>query len=336
MTERELLYAVSAAEDRWLLDAEEALKLASPAPTRKRKTLRHTLLLAAVLATLMTATAYAAGLPGIRSLFHTATGGLPEGAEALIEPQDAAAWGDGWSARLTESLSDGSAVLATIAVSGGERYILAPTDASPRDPLWTIGREGEGTLGEYAAAQGKTLLFVGASLPPELWSSLGQSTEHLSDGEMLILIDAQRAAPGERIETACTVYARADGAESVERLTLPFTLTEGQARPVGSFIPKDADAIPGLRLGAAELIETPLGWRVSWPVEVTDEEAFYEILKLDFAELTDLRGGFEQREDGGWQAELYMGRGSVGDTLTARFYDWDKKEIGEVILRKGA
>ena len=150
------------------------------------------LVLAACLVFAMALTAYACNLFGIRDFFTK----LPETAEPYIQEHTETMAAEDWSARITESLCDETKVMVTVTVSGGDKYIIAPTDADSDTLAVNIGIEGDMTLGEYATQQGKQLLFVGASLKQN--DSLGgvgsQSFRNASDIEMTILITAEKTA----------------------------------------------------------------------------------------------------------------------------------------------
>ena len=295
------------------------------------------LALAACLLLALSVTAYAVNLWGIRELFHTATQELPESAGPLIQPQEAASQGEGWSARITESLCDADTVLVAVTVTAGEDYILAPTDAAEEDPLWVIGREGDGTLADYAAQQEKKILTVGAALP---WEELGvsgqrQRSEQASDSELVLLLVADKDRSLPQLDTVCTVYARVIDSEAVERLEIPLTMTESETRVLGTFVPEDPNAVPCMTVGEALVTESALGLTIRYPVTVTDREAFDRIMKTDFAEITAYySGGTVQDEAGTLWARFTMCRGEVGDTLTARCYDWDKQPLGRIVFRK--
>ena len=122
------------------------------------------LVLAACLVFSLAITAYALNLFGIREMFKIHNRELPEEADPYIQQHTETAAAEDWSARITESLCDTGKILTTVTVSGGDKYIVVPTDAMPGDSVGFIGIEGDQTLSEYAAAQGKELLFVCASL----------------------------------------------------------------------------------------------------------------------------------------------------------------------------
>lgn len=198
------------------------------------------LVLAACLVFSLAITAYAANLFGIREMFRTPYRELPEAVEPYIQqhtdavqsyiPQNTeAAREDHWSARVTESLCDGTKILVTVTISGGDQYIVVPTDAMPSDTVGLIGLSGDQTLESYAQSQGKKLLLVGATLRRN--EGLGiftesQKFENSSPSEMHILVEADRTSSDPAGDAVCQVYALEAESEAVERLELPFTLTE--------------------------------------------------------------------------------------------------------------
>lgn len=292
------------------------------------------LILAACLVFAMAVTAYAFDWFGIRDMFRE----LPETADPYIqthtETETAAA--EDWSARITESLCDDANIMVTVTVYGGDKYILAPTDADPDTLAVNIGIEGDMTLGEYAAQQGKQLLFVGASLKQN--DSLGgigsQAFHNASDSEMTILITANKTAELTENEIVCCVYA-VDEEWNKLTLDIPFTLEEAPTEGSAVYVPANPDAIPGIIVGEATVAETPLGISVRYMETVTDENAAYDIMKvvidgLEFGE----GGGTVQEDDGNWYFTASMGQGTLTDTLTVRFYDWDSEPIGVIEFHK--
>lgn len=324
---------------------------ASPAPERNRKMGKyenrntgHTsrrlfaLIFAACLVFAMAVTAYAANLFGIREMFRTYNRELPEAAEPYIQQHTEAAQSEDWSARIAESLCDGSRILLTVTVSGADQYIVAPTDAMPSDTVGCIGLSGDQTLENYAASQGKKLLFVGATLRHN--EGLGiftesQRFENASPTQMHILVTADRTGTEPAGDAVCQVYALEAGGDTVERLELPFTLAEAPKEGESIFVPVTPDAIPGMTVGEATVTVTPLGISVRWMETITDQDAYYDIMKVDFDEITDYDGGGSaQEDDGNWYFQISMGKGEVTDTLTAHFYDWDKQPIGDIVFKR--
>ena len=285
------------------------------------------LVLAACLVFAMALTAYACNLFGIRDFFTK----LPETADPYIQEHSETVADEDWSARITESLCDETKVMVTVTVSGGDKYIIAPTDADPDTLAVNIGIEGDMTLGEYAAQQGKQLLFVGASL--ERNDSLGgvgsQSFRNASDSEMTILVTAEKSAALTENNIVCHVYA-VDEEWNKLTLDIPFSLAEAPSEGMGTYVPVDAEAIPGMIIGEAKITETPLGISIRYMETITDEEAFSNIKKVEFDGLVYGKGGTVLEDDGNWWFTVSGCTGDVGDTLIARYYDWDDQLIGTI------
>lgn len=285
------------------------------------------LVLAACLVFSMAVTAYASNLFGIRDLFKK----LPETAEPYIQEHTETKEAEGWSARITESLCDETKVMVTVTVSGGDKYIIAPTDADPNTLAVNIGIEGDMTLGEYAAQQGKKLLFVGASLKQN--DSLGgvgsQSFRHASDSEMTILITAEKTAAFTENDVVCHVYA-VDEEWNKLTMDIPFSLAEAPSEGLGTYVPVDAEAVPGVTVGDATISETPLGLTIRYMEIITDEDAFYNIKKVEFDGLIYGKGGTVLEDDGNWWFTVSGCTGDVGNTLIARYYDWDDQCVGVI------
>ena len=287
--------------------------------------------LAACLVFAMAATAYAANLFGIRDILTD----FPEAADPYIQVHTETMAAEDWSARITESFCDVDKIITTVTVSGGDKYIIAPTDADPDTPAVNIGIEGDMTLGEYAAQQGKQLLFVGATLKQN--DSLGgngsQGFRHASDSEMTILITADKTATLTENEIICHVYA-VDEEWNKLTLDIPFSLAEAPSEGMGTYVPVDAEAIPGMIIGEAAITETPLGISIRYMETATDEEAMYNIKKVEFDGLVYGQGGTVLEDDGNWWFTVSGCTGDVGDTLIARYYDWDDQPIGTITFVK--
>ena len=289
------------------------------------------LILAACLVFAMAVTAYAANLFGIREMFRIHNQELPEAADPYIQQHTEAAAAEDWSARLTESLCDTGKILTTVTVYGGDKYIIVPTDASADDPVGIIGVEGNQTLREFAAEQGKELLFVGASLVQNEHLGIfveSQTFVNLSATEMNILVESNRTGD-EGGDAICSVYAR-DEAENWLNLELPFTLEQASSEGSNVYVPVDADVIPGITVGEATITETPLGLSIRYMETVTDEEAFYNVKKVEFEGLEYGEGGAVLEDDGNWWFTVSGCTGEIGNTLTVRYYDWDDQCVGVI------
>ncbi len=297
------------------------------------------LILAACLVFSLAVTAYAANLFGIRELFRTYYRELPEAAEPYIRQETAAAEAEeGWSCAITESLSDSSTVMATVTIRGGSKYIVAPTDADPNGSARVIGIAGEQTLREYAASQGKKLLLVGARILKVGDEEIGggsQRMENISESEMVILTQCTKTVSASNLEVVCLVYAREEGSKDVQRIELPFVLSEAPATSEEMvYHPLNFNAIPGLTFGDMTVTETPLGYNIRMSATVTDQEASYNIMKVEIEGLTYGEGSHGSEDDGNWYFDAYMCQGTPGDILVVHYYDWDKQPIGEIEFRK--
>ena len=292
------------------------------------------LVLAACLVFALAAVAYAANVWGIREMFRTELRELPEAVVEDIQVHTETAAAEDWSARVTESYCDGSKILMTVEVSGGDRYVLAPTDLDPQSGVSFIGLSGTQTLEDYAREQGKELLFVGASLMHN--EDLGIFTESqnhrsTSPTEMVILVESDRSNADPVESAVCRVYAvKEDG--TMENLEVPFTLGAAPIQGEEVYVPIDPDAIPGITVGNATVTKTSLGVTVRYQETVTDQEAASNILKRESPVLPGLMGGFV--EDGSREIILTMGQGEIPGKLTIRYYDDDKAYIGEIDFRK--
>jgi len=289
------------------------------------------LILAACLVFAMALTAYACNLFGIRDFFTK----LPETADPYIQEHTETKAAEDWSARITESVCDETKVMVTVTVSGGDKYIIAHTDADPDTLAVNIGIEGDMTLGEYAAQQGKQLLFVGATLKQN--NSLGgngsQDFRHASDSEMTILITADKTAALTENEIICHVYA-VDEAWNKLTLDIPFSLSEAPSEGIGIYVPVDAETIPGMVIGEATITETPLGISIRYMETITDEDAFSNIKKVEFESLVYGKGGTVLEDDGNWWFTVSGCTGELDNNLIAYYYDWDDNLIGQVEFMK--
>ena len=303
-----------------------------------------TVALAAALILSVAIAAYAANLFGLRELFFNPNRGeMPENAAVHIIPQSAETEGNGWHARVTESYCDESSVLLALQVSADDGYIVAPTDEDPDSPLRVIGMPGEGTLGDYASREGKTLLFVGVSFDSEPLGliSAGQHFENTSPREMTIYFEGARsgssAAPDEitcRVVVASWSPAAEERDEdlfTVERVALPVTLADSGSALLGIYVPTDPCAVPGLRLRELTLTQTPLGLSLRLKMTTLDPDAVAQLLTLRLKGVSFHGSG---SLDPNGLAVFEQGQGDFGEIPTIQFLDWDKNIIAEVPFQK--
>ena len=291
---------------------------------------------AACLVFSLTVTAYAMNMFGIREMFRTQFRELPQTADPHIQHHtEATAAQEEWSARVTESLCDTGKILTTVSVSCNEKYILVSHDWTADDYVSVIGLEGTQTLREYAQEQGRTLLFVSASLMQN--EHLGVFTEtqngiNVSTTEINILVESGRTGE-EAGDAICKVYAW-DGVGEPKVLDIPFSLEAAPSDNERVFVPMEPNAIHGLTLGEATVKDTPLGLSVRWLVSVTSEDVWDLVMKVEIDGVTYREGGFVQADDGNHYFQFAMGEGTIGDTMIVHFYDWDKQPIGDITFVK--
>ena len=260
--------------------------------TRKSaKRLWMTYLAAALAVALLSVTVYAAvEFLGIADMKKDTITPLPKEAETYVQQQEITGEAQDWSCQLVQTLFDSTHFVVTVGVSGGDKYIVAPTYCSPADLVTEIGLTGTETLGEYAAKQGKELLFVGADVGDR--DALGIAVESElprshSDGEMTILVEGDYTITNVT-EAYCEVYAVVgENYDDVQRVNLPFKIQKAPSSNERVFKPDKPDAIPGMMVGDATIAETPLGISIQIPETITDQEAYYEIMKTKLSDMSD-------------------------------------------------
>ena len=289
------------------------------------------LALAACLVFALAATAYATNIFGLREMFKTETRELPEAAVPYIQENTESTTQEGLSARVTESLCAGSKLMATVEISGGDKYILCEQSYNQEDPASLIGIQGDQTLQEYADSQGKTLLFVGAWLDGENFAGVG-SIMFQYDGNGNITALVEENLTGDITEATCHVSANEADAtmEDIMRLEIPFSVTPTPSSD-REFVPDNPDAIPGMTLGNATVNDSPLGMTIRWPEIILDS---CDVMKVEIEGCTYGEGGSIQTEDGNYCFTANMVQGTIGDSFTVKFYDWDKEYIGQVVFTK--
>lgn len=323
-------------DGKYILEANELEKMQVKKVFGKRKLLTY--LAAALAIALLSVTVYAAiSYLGIADMKKDTLHPLPQEAEPYVQQQEVTEQAQDWSCQLVETLFDGTHFLVTVGVSGGDKYIVAPTYCSPEDSVGEIGLSGSETLGEYAAKQGKQLLFVGADVGDR--EALGIAVEselprNQSESEMTILVEGDYSI--EASEATCQVYARDEDARNVEdiqRIYLTFPISKAPSTEERVFKADNPDAIPGIHVESVTISESPMGMTVKFQETVTDLEASYEIMKLDSDEITDYQGAAVLGEDGEYHTAWTMAKGNVTDKLTVHYYDWDKVYIGTIVFR---
>lgn len=317
-------------------DAPERTETMGKYQSREGASLRRVvgLALAACLVFALAVTAYATNIFGLREMFRTETRELPEEAVPYIQENTESATQEGLSARVTESLCNNGKLMATVEVSGGDKYILCGQDCNQEDPASVIGIPGDQTLQEYADSQGKALLFLGVRMAGD---NLGgtQSSLFQYDGLGNATVLSEADLTGEITQAVCRISGenRAAPEADIQRLALPFSLTPAPGGETREYVAETITPVPGVTLGNATVTGSPLGMTIRWPETITDEELFYQIMKVEIEGCTYDEGGSVMTEDGSYLFTANMVQGTIGDSFTVKFYDWDKVYMGEVLFR---
>ena len=348
MTRETISLALNALDERYVSEAAawrpEAARLERERSAHVGTRRLLALALAAALMLSLGLAAYAANLFGLRELYsNPARGDMPEEAAARIERQNAETAGTGWRARVLESYCDESTVLLTAQMSADDGYLLAPTDADPDTPLRTVGLPGEGTIGDYARQEGKTILF--AEVVPD-GEALGMRTagmrfESSSPQEMTIYFEGSRSGGASgKLETTWRVVVAAwspeaaegdPGAVTVERAALTVTLTEGSGEAADLYLPADPYAVPGVELGELRLTQTPLGLSLRLKMRLVDPDAAAQLLTLRLDGVEFHGDGYLAPDS---ESVFVQGQGDFGERPTIRFLDWDKNTVAVVVFEK--
>lgn len=350
MNREQLSKAISDIDDAFLAEAFSApgaSAQASPERTfhmakfeNKTSTIRSKrvwgLLLAACLVFALATTAYASNAFGLRDLFRSPNRELPEAVDPYIQQHEQSAAAAGWQAQITESLCDETKILATVTVTCNDQYVLVPTFASAEEDTSVIGLDGNQTLGDYAASQGKQLLYVGATFRDN--KDLGvftesQKNQNLSDSQMILLVEASRTGGAIAGNEICHVYAL-DEAGVKHELNLPVTLTQAPSQSDSTYAPADPNAIPGITVGEATVAQTPLGLSIRWKVTVSDEAVFNRLYDTVIEGIKIQEGGYVLEGDS-WYFTVPMAQGTLGERMVVHFYDQDNQPMGDIVFQAG-
>lgn len=319
-------------------DAPERTETMGKYQSREGASLRRIvgLALAACLVFTLAVTAYATNIFGLREMFKTETRELPEEAVPYIQENTESATQEGLSAKVTESLYAGSKLMATVEITGGNQYILCGQDLNQEDPASIIGVPGDQTLQEYADSQGKALLFIGVRMAGDNLDGT-QSSLFKYDGLGNVTVLSEADLTGEITQAVCRVSAenRAVPEADIQRLEIPFSLAPAPGGETREYAAETITPAPGVTLGNATVTDSPLGMTIRWAETVTDEEAFYRLMKVEIEGCTYSDGGSILAEDGTWSFTANMVEGTIGDSFTVKYYDLETDAcIGEVLFRR--
>lgn len=333
MNTYELLSSFENIHDKFILEAKDMENYKKKRSGRSR--VKYTLIAAIVAVSLMIVTAVAAmNYLGMQEITKDTPYEVPSEAAAYIETQSAQADMKDWSCTMLESLFDSASFTISVGISGGDKYVVVPQYCSAGDDVSEIGLPRGQTLGDYAAQQGKTLLYVGAGIQDR--DKLGIPTtaqfyESQSDGEMTIVETGQKSTDVSVTEGTCVVTARIDGQKDVTRVELPFTVKEA-AGDVLVYKAEGANEVAGIRTNSFRVYQSPAGNSIVFDQELP--EVFPDDLKgMDIDGITYAEGGWLDDGNGGYECRWSKVQGNFGDTLTLRFINWDNEVMGSVTFR---
>lgn len=329
--------------DKYILEVQNMGKYEAAKP--KRRHLGKTLLVAALVISLLAVTAYAAGhYLGIWDMTKGTYYELPQAATEYIETQSVQENSQDWSCSVVETLFDKGHFMVTVGVSGGDKYILMPEYVEPEQPVSEIGLDGEQTIQAYAESKGKKILRIEADISDrdELGVAVvGMLVKNQSDSEATILISGEKDPNVTVTEAACRVIAWefGTGEENIQRVELTFPVNEAPQGDSKTLYARDPQAVPGMIVRSITVTETATGTMLEFDDEITDESIFSDLKKGEPREVT-------WKEGGGWaETETDPGKlhclpwyveGTVGDTLTVDYYNWDNEIIGTLVFQANA
>lgn len=331
MNTYELLSSFENIHDKFILEAKDMENYKKKRSGRSR--VKYTLIAAIVAVSLMIVTAVAAmNYLGMQEITKDTPYEVPSEAAPYIETQSAQeTTAEGWSCTMLESLFDAASFTISIGISGGDKYVVVPEDCDPGVDVSAIGLPSGQTLGDYAAQQGKTLLYVGAGIQDRDKLGIAVTTqfyESQSDGEMTIVETGQKSTDVSVTEGTCRVSAWVDGQKDVTRVELPFTVKEA-AGDVLVYKAEGDNEVAGIRTNSFRVYQSPAGNSIVFDQELP-EIVTEDLKRMDIDGISYAEGGWLDDGNGGYECRWSNVKGTFGDTLTLRFINWDNEVMGSV------
>lgn len=324
--------------DEYILEVQNMGKFETAKP--KGRHFGKLLLVAALVISILGVTAYAAGCYlGIWDMTKGTHYELPQAATEYIESQTVQEMGQDWSCTVVETLFDKGNFTITVGVSGGDKYILMPEYVEPEQSVSEIGLEGDQTIQAYAESKGKKILRIKADISnrDELGVEVaGMLVKNQSDGEATILITGQRDPNVTVTEAAChvTAWEVGTGEENIQRVELTFPVNEAPQGESKVLYAQDPQAVPGMIVRSITVTETATGTLLEFDDEITDETIFESLKMGEPREVTWKEGGgWADNAQGKLHCMPWRVEGTVGDTLTLDYYNWDDEVIGTLVFK---
>ena len=334
----ELLDSFGNIQNKYIMEAKNMEKYREKKSSRSR--VKFMLLAAIIAVSLLLVTAFAAmNYLGMREITQDTPYAVPSEAAPYIETQSAQeTTAEGWSCTMLESLFDAANFTISVGISGGNKYVVVPQDCDAGVDVSAIGLPSGQTLGDYAAQQGKTLLYVGAGIQDRDKLGIAVTTvlyKSQSDGEMTIVETGQKSTDVSVTEGICRVNAWVDGQKDVTRVELPFTVKEA-AGDVLIYKAEGDNEVAGIRTNSFRVYQSPAGNSIVFDQEYAMgeyTEALQELKRMDIDGISYGEGGSMENEEGKPETRWSNVKGTFGDTLTLRFINWDNEVMGSVTFR---
>ena len=331
----DLLSSFENIHDKYIMEAKDMEKYREKKSGRSR--VKYMLIAAIVAVSLMIVTAVAAmNRLGMQEVTQDTPYAVPSEAASYIETQSAQeTTAEGWSCTMLESLFDSASFTISIGISGGDKYVVVPEDCDAGVDVSAIGLPSGQTLGDYAAQQGKTLLYVGAGIQDRDKLGIATTTlfyESQSDSEMTIVETGQKSTDVSVTEGICRVSAWVDGQKDVTRVELPFTVKEA-AGDVLVYKAEGDNEVAGIRTNSFRVYQSPAGNSIVFDQELP-EIVTEDLKRMDIDGISYAEGGWLDDGNGGYECRWSKVQGNFGDTLTLRFINWDNEVMGSVIFHR--